>query len=333
MTAAELLRALEARKIPPLIFLYGEDSFSAERLAARICRAVVPDDARDFNFTQVYGRDVRAAAIVDVARTFPVFSAQRLILVKDAQQIAAAELDGLLPYLAEAVPETILIFLADKIDGRKKFFLEFKKRGALVEFKRPYDNQIPAMVKDMAREQGKGFTEEALALFCRRVGSDLQEIHGELVKLAAYLGEKNLIDTAEVEAVVSDTRSESVFDLTDALGRQDATRALRLIGRLLDDGTAPLLILSMMARHFRQLWRIRELLDQGKAKGDIQKEVGINPYFLDGLLGQSRQFPVGRYREVFEGLLECDLALKSAGAHPTAQLEALVLAIISGRRQ
>jgi hypothetical protein len=67
-------------------------------------------------------------------------------------------------------------------------------------------------------------TEDALALFCRRVGSNLQEVHGELTKLFAYLGERTLADAADVAAVVSDTRVDSIFDLTNALGGREKGR-------------------------------------------------------------------------------------------------------------
>lgn len=331
MTPADLARVIEQRQFPPLLLLYGEDTFSLQRTVVHLQRVAIPDDARDFNYIQFQGREARAAAIIDVARTFPVFATHRLVLVKDSQQLPAQELDALLPYLSDPVRETLLVLVADKVDGRRKFFVEFKKRGELVEFKKPYDNQIPALARELAREQGLTFTEDALALFCRRVAGDLQEIHAELLKLAAFLGGQTLIDAPDVAAVVSDSRSESAFALTDALGRQDLPTALRLLGRLLDDGNAPLQLLALTARHFRQLWRLRELLDQGAAKAEMQKEIGINPYFLEGLLTQARRFPAGHYREVFEALLETDLALKSSGAHPSVQMERLVQRIVEGR--
>lgn len=327
MTPAELARAIEQHRFPPLLLLYGEDTFSLERSLLRLLRAALPDEARDFNFAQLQGREVRATAVVDAAWTLPVFAPRRLVLLKDVQQIPAAELDALLPYLADPSPDTLLILVADKVDGRRKFFVEFKKRGVLVEYKRPYDNQIPALVRELAREEGLTFTEDGLALFCRRVSADLQEIHAEIVKLSAYLGGATLADLGDVAAVVSVSRSESVFDLTDALGSQDLPRALRLLGALLDDGTAPLQLLALMARHFRQLWRLRELLERGAGKAEMQREIGINPYFLEGLLTQARRFPPQRYGQVFEALLETDLALKSSGAHPSALMEVLLYRI------
>lgn len=329
MTYAELNRAIDGRSIPPLLFLYGEETFLLERTVQRLRDAAVPAEARDFNYNLYHGKETPAEVILETALTLPVFSAHRLVLVKEAQNLSAAGLDAFLPYLGDPVPETILVFTADKIDGRRKFFQEFKKRGVLVEFKRLYDNQIPAFVREQARAAGRALTEDALALFCRRVGGNLQEVHGELTKLFAYLGERTLVDVADVAAVVSDTRVESIFDLTNALGAREKGAALRLLARLLDEGGVPLVILSMMVRHFRQLWKTRELLDQGTGVKEIAHRIGINPYFVDGLVAQARRFSAARYRQVFALFLEADLALKSSGAHPAAMLEKLVLDIMA----
>jgi DNA polymerase-3 subunit delta len=333
MTPSELNRILESRKIPPLLFFFGEESYSLEQAVKRIRDILVPPDARDFNYQVFYGKESQATEILDSARTLPVFSPHRMILVKEAHQFPASELEILLPYLKEPIPETTLLFTAEKVDSRRKFFQEFKKRGALVEFKRFYENQIPGFIRQQAAEDGRSFTEDALALFSRRVGTNLQEVHAELRKLFDYLGERDLVDVADVAEVVSDTRADSIFELTDALGRRHISRALRLLGRLLDEGVAPLVILSMMTRHFRQLWKIRELLDQGASPRELPRRVGVNPYFIDGLIAQARHYPPGRYRMIFERFLEVDLALKSSGAHPAALLEALILDVAGEMRR
>ncbi|HKK00565.1 MAG TPA: DNA polymerase III subunit delta [Desulfuromonadales bacterium] len=329
MTHAELSRRIEAREFPPLLFLYGEETYLLDRALRRLLDTAAPPESRDFNLTIFQGRATPVASIIDTALTLPVFASHRVVVVKDAHTLQAAELDSFLPYLKDPVPETLLVFTADKIDGRRKFFQEFKKHGALVEFKKLYDNQIPAFVREQTDEAGKALTEEGLALFCRRVGSNLQEVHGELVKLFTYLGERPLADVEDVAAIVSDSRVDSIFDLTNALGQRNVNEALRLLGRILEEGGAPLLVLAMITRHFRQLWQTQDLLAQDVSRQELARRVKVNPYFLDRLMAQARRFTSVQYRRIFELLLETDLALKSSGAHPTVLLEHLVLTIAS----
>lgn len=329
MTVAELNKAVEKGTIPSLLLLYGEETFLVARVLKRIEQRLVSPQDRDFNLTVLDGRLASATEIIDHARTLPVFASHRLVVVRDSQHLKADTLESLRSYLKDPVPETTLVFIADKIDKRRKFYQDFSKAGQLVQFKALYDNQLPSFVKDQAAELGFSMTEDALGRFCTRVGTQLQEVHGELLKLRTYLGERTLVDVKDVEAIVSDTRAESIFDLTNAVGQRKAAVALRLLKRLLDDGVAPLVVLAMLVRHFRQLWKASELLQQGTARNALPRALGINPYFLDGVVAQSRHFSDEEYRRAFNILLDADLALKSSGSHPSAILERVLMQLMS----
>ena len=327
MTAAELDRAIEAGQFPLLLFLYGEEQFLLERALKRLLDRAIPLDARDFNLTIFPHKEFSSAKLLDTVRTYPVFFSRRVVIVKGAHQIAAAELDALQSYLKHPLPETLLIFTGEKIDARKKFFIDFKKFGELVEFKKLYDNQLPAAIRDLARQNNLTLTDGALTLFCRRVGASLQEVQTELVKLCLYLGDKTLADSADVEAVVTGNRQETVFALNDAIGERQTAQAVALVGRILEEGLPALLVLNMLTRHMRNLCKVGEMVAQKRSQGEIARTAGVNPYFLDSLIRQSRNFTGEQMRQHFGLLLATDLALKSAAAHPAAMLEGLVLAL------
>lgn len=327
MTAAELDRAIDTGQFPPLLFLYGEEQFLLEKTLKRLLDKALPQDARDFNLTVFHHKEFSAARLLDTVQTYPVFSQRRVVIVKGAHQIAAAELESLQSYLHHPVDETLLIFVGEKIDARRKFFLDFKKLGELVEFKKLYDNQLPAAIRDLARQNNMTLTDAALTLFCRRVGTNLQEVQTELVKLSLYLGENKLADAVDVDAVVTGSRQETVFALCDAIGDRQSVQAIEMVGRILDEGLPALVVLNMVTRHMRNLCKVGEMVGQKHSKAEIARTAGVNPYFLEGLIRQSRNFSGEQIRKIFERLIATDVALKSAAAHPAAMLEELVLCL------
>jgi len=326
MTPAELSKMVRSHKVPPLVYLYGAEQFFIDQAVAQVT-ATIPADARDFNLQITHGREIAIDTLLDGLRTFPVFAERRLLILRSADKLNAADLEVLLTYVENPVPESILLLVGEKIDKRKKFFQQFAKHGALVEYKRLYENQLPAFVRDYAAERNFRLTEDAMALFSRRCGATLQEVVGELEKLIQYVGAGGVIDVEDVRQIVSDTRADSIFDLTNAIGNRQIGEALRLLGRLLAEGVVPLVILSMLTRHFRQLWMTRELIDEGVARTDLSRRIGINPYFVDGLMAQARLFGRRQFKSAFERLLATDLALKSSGGNPAALLEQLLLDI------
>lgn len=324
MSLRELQNIIQAGSLPGLILLYGPESYFIEEGLKLIRDAVVDAESRDFNLTQYQGRDIKPGEVVEQARTFPVFAERRLVIIKNVQEASADQLEGLLAYLEDPVPETVLLLTAEKIDARRKFYQILKKSGKAIEFKKIYENQLPSFVREQAKSLNVTLTGEGLKLFCKRVGTNLVEVQGELEKLAGYLGERDIADEKDVAAIVSDTRIESIFDLTDAIGEGDISSALHLMDRLLAEGQAPLMVLAMMTRHFRQMWKVRELVAQNVPQSEFPKRVGVSPYFLKGLMQQARRFDNQQYRLVFNQLLATDLALKSSGSEPRMHLEKLV---------
>lgn len=329
MTFEQFRQAARSDRLPQLMLLHGEETYLVDEAARLAVAALVPPENRDFNLTVVHGRELKGGDLLDQARTLPVFASRRLVVIRNIHEAPADQLEAFAAYLDDPVPETWLLATAASIDKRRKFFQKFAQVGDIIEFRRLYENQLPQFIRDRAKEAGKTFTGQALKLFCRRVGNNLAEVTGELDKLASYVGTSEYIEEADVAAVVSDTRVESVFALTDALGGGDCAQALRLLNRLLDDGQPPLVILTMLVRHYRQLWKTRELIGQGVAQKDLPRRIGVNPYFLGGLLTQAGNCDDERLRAAFPRFLAVDLALKSGG-DPRAQLEGLVFALCGG---
>lgn len=329
MNAAELSRAVAARKLPSLLFLYGEEAFLLnESLREVIAAAVEPED-RDFNLDIFSPQDNSVDEILDAAYAYPVFAPLRCVVVKEAQRFNADEYEQLLKYIKRPLDTTCLVFCANKIDKRKKFFNNFKKSGELVEFKPYYPDRIPAFVKERTAKAQKRFTEDALEFFCRRVGTNLSEVVAELDKLVSYCGtDESLIDVDDVIAVVSDTRVDSIFDLTDAAGSGDLGEALLLTERLQHEGEHPLKILTMLVRHFRQLWKVNSLLKHSASQSEICKRVGINPYFASKTIKQARMFESTVFVEIYALFVQTDMDLKSSAGQPAALMQECITRLV-----
>lgn len=328
MTANELFRDLRAGKVPSLLFLYGKEGFLVQRAGRLVRQAVLATDNDDFNDSRFYGKDASASAIIEAALTLPVFASRRLVTVRDAHLLPAAELDDLLSYLKNPVPETCLLFIADKIDSRRKFFQQFKKSGQMVEFKPLAERELPGYVRSFLNDCDYRISADALDLFCSMVGGGLHEVHGELEKLQTYLGDRNLVDVTDVQAVVSRGRAENIFELGNAVGRGDVTKALSLTKQLTDAGEAPLKILSLLVRHFRQLWKVRELQVQDFSPRDIASGAGVPFFVVDPLISQAKRFSRKDFQRAYELFLQTDLAMKSSGADAEALLDCLLLDLI-----
>ncbi len=332
MTSEEFFRLLRQGQIPEVIVLSGNEPFLIDRARKAVRSAVFGADKDDFNDNQFEAKGTSAEAVIEAAVTLPVFAARRLVTVKDIHQWPAAELDLLLSYVERPVPETCLLLTAEKLDSRRKSTQLLKKASAFVEFKPLAERELPGYISQYLRQHDFAMTSDALVLFCSMVSGSLHDVHSELEKLIVFLGERRLIDIAEVQAVVSRGRAENIFELGHAVGRGDAATALRVVARLTSCGEPPLRILTLLVRHFRQMWKVRELQAQRCPEKEIPAMAGV-PYFAVGdLLKQGKRFSRVDFMAGFEMFLETDLAMKSSGADADALLESLILQLAARKR-
>jgi DNA polymerase-3 subunit delta len=318
-------QTLTKGEIYPLYYLYGDETFLIEDALARLSETALGDGLADFNLNTYYGGEVDAAQIRDAVETLPMMAQVRVVIVKDAQDLTEKEWEQLAPLIENPVPTTALICVATKADKRKKFIKAFMAKGVVVEYKRPFDNQVPDWIRSIARKHSLTLESEAVSTMHQLVGSNLQDIDGEMLKLSQFLGEKKKVTTEDVLKVVSRLRIDSVFDLTEAIGRNDRARALTCLANLLDHGQNEVGVLALISRHVRILKLVADGLREGLSGPKLASRAGVSPYFLKSYVDQARAWNDRKIEHTFQALVDTDRALKSSPVASHIWLENFVV--------
>jgi len=329
MTFAELKKKLQRREIPVLLFFHGEDGNSLEEALRLTVDTLLELPQRDFNLHQYTGRDGDIEEILNAAQTLPVFADRKVVIVKNIQELSVTHHPLLIDYLQNPADQSVLVLTASAADKRQRLFQALRKDALWVDFPRPREAQLSAMVKEKAAATGVRFMTDALSLFCQRCGTESVNWQVELEKLLAFLGEKKNATVEDIVAATRDGSSVSIFDVINAVGRCDRVAVLTLSRRLLEDGAAPLFVLTMLVRHFRQLWICRAMKGQKADGAAIARQAQIPPYFLERMLAQSLNFSCADYQRFFQWFLETDRMLKSSSLDSASLLESLVLNIVA----
>jgi DNA polymerase-3 subunit delta len=324
-TPQSLNDSLEKGEIYPLYFLYGDETYLMDETLKSLEAKALGEGLRDFNLNTFYGSEADPAQIRDAVETLPMMAQVRVVVLKEAHELNDKDWEILSPLFENPVSSTALICVGTKIDKRKKFIKRMIDAGVVVEFKRPYDNQIPDWVRSIAKKHGLQLTAGAVDLMQQLVGSNLADIDAEMGKLAGYLGEKKKAGEDEVMKVVSHVKLDSVFELTDAIGTRDRARALTCLANLLDHGQNEVGILALISRHVRILKLVGEGLREGLAGQKLSARAGVSPYFLKSYVGQAKSWSDRKIDETFQALLDTDRALKSSSVAPHIWLENFIV--------
>lgn len=312
-------------EVYPLYFLYGDETFLIEETLDLLVNTALGEGLRDFNLNTFYGGEAEPAQIRDAVETLPMMAQVRVVVLKDADKLNDKDWDQLSRLIEDPVPSTALVCVGSKIDKRKKFIKKFIEKGVVVEFKRPYDNQIPDWIRSISKKHGLQLSPDAVSTVHELVGSNLLDINGELKKLTQYMGEKKKVSSEDVLAVVSRIRVDSVFDLTEAIGRNDRARALICLANLLDNGQNEVGVLALISRHVRILKLVSDGVKEGLSGPRLSSRAGVSPYFLKSYVDQARSWNERKIEHTFQALLDTDRALKSSPVASHIWLENFVV--------
>ena len=324
-TPQRLHDTVEKGQLYPLYLFHGDETFLIDEALRTIEEVAIGEGMKDFNLNTFYGAEAEPASVRDAVETLPMMSPVRLVILKDAHELNEKDWDMLMPLIEEPVSTTAFILVASKIDKRKKPIKRFLEKGVVVEFKRPYDNQIPDWIRSLSKKHGLRLDADGVDLFHQLVGSNLQDIDAELEKLAQYLGERKQASPDDILKTVSRVRIDSVFDLTDAIGNNDRARALDCLVNLLDNGQNEVGVLALISRHVRILKLVADGVREGLSGQRLSSRAGVSPYFLKSYVDQAKRWNDRKLECTFQALLDTDRALKSSPVASHIWLENFVI--------
>ena len=145
------------------------------------------------------------------------------------------------------------------------------------------------------------------------IGNNLQELSSQIEKLVVYAGAKPRITVDDVHTMASSSKAFTAFELAKYLGLRDVANSIRSLDALFLNGEDAPMMIGALTRHFRQLWRVRELLDKKIPTPDIGRELSINSFFLGDIIAQARNFPRRDLKRIFEEFYRCDVSSKTGG--------------------
>ena len=156
----------------------------------------------------------------------------------------------------------------------------------------------------------------------------------EMDKLAAYTGERDAIEDADIDAVCVKTLECSVFELVDAQVAGRYAQAFTLLQNLLLGGEDRFMVLSMLLRQYRILYHMRCLIEEGAPQAQQAGLLGIPPFAVGRTQAQARRYPKANLKAAYDYLFELEYRLKSGQAPQEGSAETALFmldGILAGR--
>lgn len=278
--------------------IVGDDEHEKLELAAEFDR-LVEEELRAFNVERFHGGDVSLGAVLDAARTLPMMAPRRLVVVTHAERVlepsrdtqaANRDAEAMLEFVAEPPDHVVLVLVAANLDARRKLTKRLISAATVVQC------GVLETVADAARwiraagkATGTAFSPAAVRALSERVGPDMGRLRGEVDRLMLFAADRDEVTEEDVREISGPVAAHDDWAVANAIERGQTSVALRELGKTLESGAVPYMVLGQLG------WLART------------------------------KIPTARVPNAIDAVFRTDLALKRSAGDPRVLLERLVV--------
>jgi DNA polymerase-3 subunit delta len=371
---------------PNVALLHGDDDFSVKQRARQFyqewCAAAGGFDHEIIDAAvNNSGEALRALArLREALQTLPFFGGAKVVwfqncnFLGDDRTSTSAAVTETLGEIAQELKAfrwdgVRLLISACMVDKRRTFYKTLEKIGSVEGFSALSLNDSKWVVtaeqaaSKQLRSLKKSISDEALARLVNHVGPNLRQLTNEVEKLALYTGDRDEIEAADVDAVVTRNKLARAFALGDALGDRDLPRLLRTLDEELwtmqfDRDKSEIGLLYGLIAKVRAMLLAGEMVRAGwlnakldftdrnaysRFKSQLERvpadafakdrkfnPLAMHPFVLFGALRQSANFSADELVRAMELLLDCNRRLVTSQLDESLVLQQTLTQIVRG---
>lgn len=337
-TYQALKQDITAGTLGTLYLFHGEEIYLRDFYLEQMKKRLLPEGMESFNLHSLSGKACSPERISELVDHLPMMSERTLILVTDYDLFKAPEDErrAMTALLGDLPTYCCLVFVYDLIeynsDARmKQLTAAIREHVRVVNFARQSQNDLSDWIRRRFRALDRSIAPADAQYLIFLCGDLMHGLICEIEKIGAFSKERQ-VTRADIDAVAIPQLDAVVFQMTDALMEKNFDKASAVLGDLLLMQEAPIKILSVLGKHFRQLLTARIAFDEGGNSKDLMMLWGMrSSYPAERLFTAARRNAPQWCRRAVISCAKTDLAMKSqVGADARDLLLSLILTLSVG---
>ncbi len=303
-----------------IIFLYGKDTYRSREELRKIIEEYKKANPNWLDFVRVDASNEEIDIFTQFrqsANTVSMFNEKKLIVIENifsaSQETQQRILDFLKKKNIEKDKDITVVFWTEETESQSRLFKFFEKSAKVQEFNLLQPYKLREWVKQYIREKRGDIEIRAVERLINYVGNDLWRMANELDKLLNY---RSIIKVEDVELLVRPEIDLNIFEMVDALGYKNKSRALKLFNQHLKKGENESYLFSMF------IYQIRNLL---KFKSAPSTKLEMHPFVIKKTSQQAKNFSFEDLKKIYQKLLEIDLDIKTGKIDTKTALEMFIV--------
>ena len=296
--------------------LYGDDYYLYDRAFLMIkkrCTITI----EEFNVVKFDDENFSMQGVLDACEVMPIADEKKIVIIKNIAKLSENDKKMFENYLNNQVSSTILVVF-DYLNVFS-FVKENARRVNCNRFEK--DMAIKFIANELAKKNKQITLDGAEALLMQCNGF-LTRVVNELDKLAYYDMDDPIITKKLVEALVSKDEEFQIFELTEALGRKNGDKAIKVLEAMIKEQG----VFGLITNHFRRLFFIA---NSNLSDAELASMLGVKEYAIKKQKEQVKNFSKMQLKKIYSLLDELDFKIKSGQVLQENALYMLVFSILN----
>ena len=329
LTYKTVLEEIEGKQFHPVYFVFGQEAHLMDHLLEQLARGYLGEIQREINYFVRYAPETPIEEVVTLLTGGGLFSRKKLVVYKAIQNLRTQKFQHVMHFSEHPLPEVCLILMA-RTDSPPRKFHALMEKACSVRVPPASAEELLAFIRSAFQKQGKRITPPAIQTLIYHVGERLHDLQMEIVQIANFFQEKEVIGPEDVEQIVGVHVNQTVFDLTRFIAQREREKALRSLQNLLAKGESPQTILYFLIRHFLILWKIQGYYQSGvRNDREIQEKLKLYRSHFRAYKQQLKYWKWSNIVQAFQRIRWADEQLKSGSVSPDLVLDILMLQLIN----
>lgn len=321
-----LRKRINADSSAKLYLLYGPEEYLIEQIIELIKKTYISPDSSMLDFVKLdfEKEPYNVDKVIDNISMPPFMSDRRVAIVRNSS-IFEGDYTKEMETLVNAIPDySIVVFVLDKIDGRKKNLLKiFENNGIVASIAKENEEKLASFVMTKFSKRGLTISSENALGIVNRVDGFMRGLSLETNKIVDYCEGEGLTEvTFEIiDKLCPPDVSGTVFNIIDAIVRKDSGMAFTYLDNLLRTKEPLPKIRATFATNMKQLICAREL----NSVELIRSRMKVQDFIGRKLLNQSRNFDLDKLKSLYLELTEIDYNIKTSALDERTLIEQYII--------
>jgi DNA polymerase-3 subunit delta len=203
------------------------------------------------------GDEIDVSMVVDALTTPPFLADRRIVVLRDAGRLVAADAARLVTCLDDPLPGVTFVVAVGNGTIPAPLVKAIERHGAVIDTAVGTGRARTQWLVDRLHEAPVKLDARAGSRLGEHLGGDVSRMRGLLEALAAAYGEGASIDVERLEPFLGEAGSVAPWDLSDAIDSGETADALGALRRLFGAGAFhPLQVLAILHRHYQAMLRL-----------------------------------------------------------------------------